>query len=330
MMKTLRRTVGQSSVSRVLRRSAVGVALVVGLGTSGCLRSQVIDARIAVARESAEALETVGDADVARAGLEAQLAELEGLYRLAPSEDDTLFALVRGWTLYGSLFLQDARESAELSGNQAEVTALDYKQRHALERAVGFGLQAFGKRGSGLDEARRTRDGLTRWVEDKLGRKSDAELSYWVGRAWLARSRLAKDDRFARVFEPFVGQVLVTHSHRVAPGYARYGALVAMSETLSDTPGGAEDARRNYDLLLEKTERKSLGVLVSYATHYACQAGDALLYERLLDEALATVDPSLEDRLSNLFAKRRARRALGKDAMKACKLAPGAPAPPGK
>jgi hypothetical protein len=312
---------------RAMQKAALlAVGMVTALSSSGCLRGIVTDARIAEARASAEALETLGDADVARAGTEAQLAELEGLYRLSPQDDDMLFALVRAWTVYGTVFLQDTRESLEPSNDAAQASLANaeqasQKERHALERAAGFGLSALAKRGSGLDEARRTRDGFSRWAEDHLSGPRDGELAYWVGRAWLSRSRLGKGDPQGRSFEAFVGTVLLERSSRIAPGYARYGAATALAGAQAETRDGLDEARRSFELLLEKTQKKALSVQVEYALRVACASGDALLYERLLNDVLGSVDPGLDERLANVFAKRKARRALSREAMKACKFA---------
>jgi hypothetical protein len=313
---------------RAMQKAALlALGVVTVFSSSGCLRGIVTDARIAEARASAEALETLGDADVARAGTEAQLAELEGLYRLSPQDDDILFALVRAWTVYGAVFLQDTRESLEPSNEPLAEASLAnaeqayQKERHALERAAGFGLSALAKKGSGLDEARRTRDGFSRWAEDHLSGQRDGELAYWVGRAWLSRSRLGKGDPHGRSFEAFVGTVLLERSSRIAPGYARYGAATALAGAQAETRDGLDEARRSFELLLEKTQKKALSVQVEYALRVACVSGDALLYERLLNDVLGAVDPGLDERLANVFAKRKARRALSREAMKACKFA---------
>ncbi len=301
-----------------LPRVARAATLALALAATGCLRGAVLEARIAEARSSAEALETLGDPEVARAGFEAQLAELEGLHRLAPGEEDALFALVRAWTVYGTLFLADAREAAESAGDVAAARALELRERHALERAIGFGMHALARRGAGLEEARRTRDALSRWTDERLSRTADAELAFWVGRAWIARARLGRGDPLARKFEPFVGAVLLERSHRGAPGYARYGAQVALASLTAEAPSAAEEARRSYAFVLEKTQRRALWVHVEYALSVGCATGDAALYERLLTEVLASVDPGLDDRLANHFARRRARRALEGSREKVC------------
>jgi hypothetical protein len=303
-----------------MRRAPLTAAfLVAALALPGCLRGAVVDARIAEARASAEALETLGDTEVALAGTLSQLAELEGLYRMAPHDDDVLFALVRGWTMYGTLFLADAREAAAREGNDRAKVGYELRERHALERAVGFGLSALAKRGGNLDEARRTRESLSAHCEQRLTSRADGELAYFVGRAWLARSRLAKGDPTARVFEPFVGLVLLERSNRLAPGYAHFGASTWLAGAQAEAKDGADEARRAYEVLLEKTQRKALVVQLEYALRVACPTGDTLLYERLLNEVLGASDPGLDERLANVFAKRRAARALAPEVVATCK-----------
>lgn len=308
-----------TSTQKIARAALVGL---LAFASSGCLRGYMMDARIAEAKASAEALETLGDPEIARAGTEAQLAELEGLYRLAPHEDDLLFALVRGWTMYGAQFLQDARETAEAAGDTSGAAALDLRERHALERAAGFGLFALEKKAAGLEEARRTKDTFARWVEEHVTTTRDAEMAYYVGRAWLLRSRRGKGDPQARPFDAFVGTVLLDRSRRLAPGYAHYGAEVFLAGAMAESRETVEDARRTFEVVTEKTQKKALFVPLEYALRIACPTGDMLLYERLLNEVMSSSDPGLDERLANVFAKRRARRALAPEAMRACKAPP--------
>lgn len=298
--------------------SAMAAIVCLGLCEVGCLSGAALDARVAEAKASAEALETIADIDVARAGFEAQLAELEGLHRVAPGSDDALFALVRGWTVYGATFLADAREEAADAGDLAAVRALRFRELHALERAIGFGVHALGRRGGDLEGSRRTRETLAAWAAERLTRRSDAELAFWVGHAFAARGRLVAGDPDARRLGPFAGQVLLERSRRLAPGYARYGALRELSLALGESPSGVDEARRNLDLVLERTGRRALTVLVEYALGPACRRPDAPLTERLLTEVLAATDPGIDDRLANAFAKRRARRALARAPDRRC------------
>lgn len=312
---------------RCLARLAV--LAVLALVGEGCLSSAVLDARVAEAQASAEALETIADIEVARAGFQAQLAELEGLHRMAPGSDDALFALLRGWTVYGAVFLADAREEAVDAGDLAATRALTDRELHALERAIGFGLHALARRGGDLPAARRTREDFAQWADARLTRARDGELAYWVGRAYRVRERLVAGEPGARRLEPFVGAVLLERSHRLAPGYARYGALRELSLALGETSSGAEEARRDFELVLARTGRRALSVHVEYALGLACRRPDAALTERLLTEVLASTDPGLEDRLANAFAKRRARRALARPLEHRCASAapPAYPAP---
>ncbi len=94
--------------------------------------------------------------------------------------------------------------------------------------------------------------------------------------------------------------------------------------------GELDEAKKLLDLAAEKTQRKSLGVLLNYA-QYACMKSDQALYEKTLNEILSAEDPDPNLRLQNVIAKRRAKRALGKAAMEECGFsAPAAPAKPAK
>jgi hypothetical protein len=82
--------------------------------------------------------------------------------------------------------------------------------------------------------------------------------------------------------------------------------------------GEPEQARQMFEFALQKTQRKNLLTQVTYAQSYACIKGDRGLYEKLLNEVLATPDPDPEQRLGNTLAKRRAKRYLGKQRMMDC------------
>jgi hypothetical protein len=73
-----------------------------------------------------------------------------------------------------------------------------------------------------------------------------------------------------------------------------------------------------FELALSRTQRKNLQVQLNYATSYACVKGDRALYETLLTEVMAATDPDPEQRLVNMLAKRRARRALTRQHMLEC------------
>jgi hypothetical protein len=165
------------------------------------------------------------------------------------------------------------------------------------------------------------------WLKEHFDDAEDAEPLFWVGSAWLARVNLLKDEP-EYVADLFIGVAILERSRELNPALMAWGATSTLGAYHARS-GMAEldEAKKLLDLAVEKTQRKSLGVLLNYAK-YACMKADQPLYEKLLNEILAAEDPDPNLRLQNAIAKRRAKRGLSKGAMEDCGFS--VPSPPAK
>jgi hypothetical protein len=306
-------------------RSAVVKLLLpvcLALGSGGCIKQALVDGQIAGTREGSEAMDTVGDYELARAATQAGVSQFEGMHVLAPSNTDALFLLVKGWTGYAFGFVEDEAEAAEDAGDEDLAEYHRKRARMAYDRAVFYGLELLGHRASGFEAAKKNEQALARWLADHFG-ADDVPNLFWTGYAWMARANLMKGDEEegpAFVAELFVGVTMLERSTALDPSYQHYSGLVALGAYHART-GMAEldQAKQLFDTALAKTESKNLMVPLNYATKYACVKGDSALYQQMLEKVLQAQDPDPYQRLTNAIAKRRARRWLGrKRAKEAC------------
>ena len=303
-----------------MRAKLATFALFLGIATSqsGCIKAMLTEGQIASTRKAAAGLDSVGDYEMVRAAVSAGLAQFEGMHTLAPDNRDALFLLTKGWTSYGFGFVEDDRDLAVLAGDEDAADYHKKRARLAYDRAVFYGTELIGHHASGFDAARKNDTTIKAWVAENFTSKSDAPDLFWLGYAWLARVNVSKDDP-SLVGELFVGVTLLEASFALDPEYNHRTAQVALAAYHARTAmSEMDEAKKLFDDLLVKTERKTLVVQVNYATRYACVSGDKALYEKLLGEVIAAEDPDPSQRLTNTVAKRRAKRALTKAAMSDC------------
>jgi hypothetical protein len=301
------------------------------LGNVGCVKRMILNSTIASTRIGAGASDTIGDYELARSAASAAMMQFEGMHRLAPDNEDALFLLMRGWSGYGYAFAMDDYEAAVLAEDDA---AADYHQKRAklaLDRGISYGLELIGKKADGFEAATKDSDTINAWLKKSLTDKEDAEQLFWVGAAWLARVNIFKDDR-AYVSRLFVGVAMLERSRELNPEYMSWGATSTLAAYHARASvAELDEAKKLLDLVLEKTQRKALGVQLNYA-RYACVKGDRTLYEKMLNEIVTAEDPDPNLRLQNTIVKRRAVRALTKPAMEDCGFKgpakPASPAPP--
>lgn len=307
------------------------LAAVLGLGSTGCLKSMILNGQIASTRKGAKAADTLGDYEVARAASSAGLVQFEGMHRLAPDNEDALYLLMRGWAGYGYAFAQDDYEVALIAGDDAAAEYHKGRAKLAYDRAIAYGLELIGKHAEGFDENKKDSDTIKKWLAANFDSKDHAETLFWLGSAWMARVNLLKDDPTGEyVANLFIGVAILERSVEIDPEYLSWGGTATLAAYHSRAKGPELDmAKKMFDTALEKTGRKALGVQLNY-TRYACQQQDQALYEKLANEVLNAEDPDPNLRLQNTIAKRRAKRALHKSALEECGFPPkdAAPAPP--
>lgn len=304
---------------------ALTLALVVGFGVSqgGCIKRTLLNGQAKATREGSEALNELGDYNVARGAAQSGLAQLEGMHRLANDNTDVLFMLTRSWTSYGFAFSQDDMESAEEGSEAYE----DGKKRAAFAygRAVKYGLELLALRADGFESVRKSEPALKKWLADNFDSKEDAPNLFWAGYGWMARASLLRTGDL--VSELYVGVAMIKRSLELDPDYYNSNGYTALASYHARAKiAEPEEAKRLFEIVLKKTQHKSLLVQVSYAERYACVAGDRKLYDAMINEALNfDLDSAPQNRLQNTIALRRAHRATKKEALANCGFNPDEP-----
>lgn len=312
-----------------MQKNGLGLLLasVLALGSTGCVKKMILDGQIRSTRIGSAAADTIGDYDMARSAAAAGVFQFEGMHRLAPDNEDALFLLLRGWTGWGYGFASDDYEAAVLADDEEAAEYHKSRGKQAFNRAISYGLSLLAKRQDGFANASKSADSIKAWLTRHFDDKEDAELLFWLGSAWLARVNLLKDDP-EYVAELFVGVALLERSRELNPELMAWGATSTLAAYHArSSMAELDEAKKLLDLALEKTQRKSLGILLNYAK-YACAKADQALYEKVLNEILEAEDPEPSLRLQNAIAKRRAKRALSKTAMEDCGFSVASPPSP--
>jgi hypothetical protein len=303
------------------------LAATLAFGSSGCVKKMLLNGQIEATREGSGAADTIGDFEIARGAAAAGVLQFEGLHRLAPDNGNGLFLLLRGWAGWGYAFAQDDYEIASLAGDDALAEYHKKRTKLAYDRAISYGLELLAKEDAGFPAAKKNADTIKSWLKANFDDKEDAETLFWLGSAWLARVNLLKDEP-EYVADLFVGVAMLERSREIDPAFMAWGATSTLAAYHArSSMAELDDSKKLLDLATEKTQRKSLGILLNYA-RYACAKADQPLYEKTLNEILAAEDTDPNLRLQNVIAKRRAKRALSKAAMEDCGFSAAAPAKP--
>jgi hypothetical protein len=287
-------------------RGILGALLAAALSmtTTGCLKKVLIDGQVRGTRDGAPAVNTLHDFEVARSVARAGLGTLEGMYKLAPYNEDALFLLTRSWAGASFAFSEDEYEQAQEQRDDVMAAYHKARTRSGFERARFYGIQLLSKKAPGFEAARRNADTIKAWVNEHFRHQEEAEDLLWASFAWIGLVGIAKDD-------PAIGVAMAERSleldEKLEYGMAHillgaYHARTAQSEL--------EDAKRHFEAALKINGGKFLSTELNYAQRYYCAKSDRPNYERLLNKVLAAGDPLPEARLQNLIAKRRARRYL--------------------
>ena len=285
-------------------------AALLSLTTTGCLKKVLIDGQISGTLDGSDAVSTLHDFEIARAVARSGLGTLEGLYKLAPYNENALFLLTRSWAGASFAFTEDDYEAAEEKGDDQLAAYHKLRTRAGFERARFFGIQLLKAKADGFDEAQRNAETMKVWLAKNFRDRKEALDLLWASYAWIGLVGIAKDDP-ALVSELYIGVAIAERSaelnDKIEHGMVHillgaYHARTAQSEV--------EEAKQHFDLAMTINGGKFLPTQLNYATRYYCAKSDRPNYEKTLNDVLAAGDPIPEARLQNLIAKRRARRYL--------------------
>jgi TRAP transporter T-component len=300
------------------RAFVLALAGALSIGTTGCIKQMLLDGQIESTRKASAAVDTVGDYEVANNAAFAGLAQFEGMHYLAPDNQNALFMLMKGWAGATFGFIEDKMEEAEdTDGLDSELWLYHQSRTKAgYDRAIHYGTELVEKKNPGFKAAQKNDETMKAWLQGFD--VEDAPNLFWLGYAWIAKTNAAKDDP-AVVAELYVGVAIMERVLALDPTYLNgsphtiLGAYHARSAAAE-----LDEAKKHFDEAIKITDGKLLLPKVQLASKYHCLKGDKENYVKTLTEVVEAGDTMPEQRLQNAIAKRRARRYLGKERMKAC------------
>jgi hypothetical protein len=291
----------------------------------GCLAQMATDMQISATRQASGVFDTIGDYELAKSAAEAGIVQFEGMHRLSPNNTDALFSLTQSWMAYGFAIAEDDMEIAQDQGKD-DLAEYDKRRAHmAYDRAVFYGLELLGHTDKGFDAARKNANTMKQWLKDHFTSQDDAPNLFWTAQAWMARVNLDKDDP-AVVADLYVGEAMMERAVELDASYNHWNGEVVLAAYHVAVSNVAE-GKKLFEMALQKTQRKNLLAVFTYAQTYACETSDRPLYESLMKEILDAGDVDPDERLENAIAKRKARRYLGKSRMQQCGFDMSTPAP---
>jgi tetratricopeptide (TPR) repeat protein len=299
---------------------ALGLAVLLALGSTGCIKEMVLNGQIEATRTAADAIDTLSDYEAASVIAWNGIGQFEGMHYLAPDNEDALFMLVKSWTSATYAFIEDQMEQAEdAEGSESPLTQYHKaRARAGYERAIHYGVELLEHKHRGFEQAKKNDATMKAWLAAFDDAARDAPNLFWTGYAWVARVNVLQEDP-EMVANLFVGVALIERANQLDDKFfygnahtilGAYHARSAMAEL--------DEAKKEFDKALAITQGKMLLPKVQLAAKYYCTKGDRDAYVKALTEVVEAGDTLPEQRLANVIAKRRAKRYLGKERLKAC------------
>ena len=300
--------------------AALALTCALGLGSTGCIKKILLDGQIEGTRQGSAAVDGFSDYEVARTAAFAGVTQFEGLHYLAPDNEDALFMLAKSWTSVSFAFIEDELEQAEDTEGESSALYAYQKGRAvaAYDRAIHYGLELIAKKHPGFEAAKKNDDTMKAWLAGFDDADKDTESLFWTGYAWIGKVNILKDEP-AQVADLFIGVAMLERAKVLKHDYL-YGSIHAILGAYHGRSPMAEldEAKKEIDLAIKISQGKLLMPKFQLATKYYCMKVDKESYVKTLQEVLDAGDVFPEQRLTNVIARRRAKRYLGKARMQAC------------
>ncbi|MEO0322199.1 MAG: TRAP transporter TatT component family protein [Myxococcota bacterium] len=257
------------------------------------------------------AFEQHWDVDLAGDAVPANIMQMEGLLRIIPENSIIVMNAVRLYDAYAFGWIEDELEEAQGAGDYERAEVLGRRARYMYRRALDLCLHRIRYETEGYDAAYDGGlDAFTAWLESTFDEREHADLLLWTGYSWGSYINASKDDMVAVADLPFA-EALVRRSVALDEAHQHGAGVTFLAVVATNALGADLDAAETaWARALEITERKNLLTLVNYARHYLTKRGDREAYIQTLREILEAGDVLPEARLTNMLAKRRARRYL--------------------
>jgi len=294
-------------LARLRTMRGLVLALALGALSVGCSRTSLVDARVAEARDSEGALDTLHDYEIGEVGAKARVADLEGLYAASGGDSRVSLLLARAWCKLSYEFTLDAYEQALESGDAPAASYHLLRARAGYQRAQFYADAWLERRAPGFGAALADEAALPAWLGKRVPATDAAEALLWAG---LARVGEADTAGAAPPGPRKIAVRLLAHSlaldPKAASGLGHVGLALAAARAPTPDPTLVERELAQA----ESAERGRLLVPLLRARTLACQRHDRASFERDLERVLTESDPDPALRLENAAAKRRARRYL--------------------
>jgi TRAP transporter TatT component family protein len=299
---------------------AVALACALGVGSSGCIKQILVEGQIEGTLKGSAGVETLSDYEVANTIAFSGIGQFEGMHVLAPDSENALYGLTKTWTSATFAFIEDQMEQAEdAEGTSSELYL--YQQARAkagYDRAVHYGIEMLEMKNKGFEAAKKNDDTMKAWLAGFDDPEHDAKELFWTGYAWIGRVNITKEDP-ASVAELFIGVKMIERVIELDSNFFYGNAHTILGAYHARSPmAELEDGKKELDLAIKISEGKLLLPKFQLATKYYCMKSDKENYVKLLQEIIDAGDIFPEQRLTNAIAKRKAKRYLGKERMKAC------------
>ena len=258
-------------------------------------------------REASNVINTMHDFESAREAAYGGMGQLEGLHLLVPENDDGLVLLLKAWSGIAFAFMDDEREEALDKKDEETAAYHEARARAAFKRARFYGEELLSHHAEGVKEAQRNADTLRAWLKNNFDDEKYAEPLLWY--AFSIVGRVAFDlDNPETVAELWIGVETLEHVVKLDPGIENGTAYTMLGAAHAGLKEWAE-AKTDFDNALRIGGGRLVTAQLTMAERYYCPKRDKKNYFASLNAVLAAKDFP-EQRLSNVLAKRRARRYL--------------------
>lgn len=177
-------------------RIFLAMTILGSLLSCGTVQKAAVGTTAGLLFDAAYEMETEPDWEHLKDGIGPNLKMVEGLYYLAPEDDDLLVALVKGYTAY-AFTVFETEALADQFADKANSSAAE-KAKHFYSRAIQYGLKYFAEEGITWDDlVKATRDekGVPGLLASKLPTNQRAfEAAVFFGQAIGGLINLNKDD----------------------------------------------------------------------------------------------------------------------------------------
>ena len=290
----------------------------VGLSMAGCSQKKLasnITSDIFI--DGAAAMEAQEDVSYTQDSLISMIQMLEVFQRANPKNKNYNFLLARSYGNYAYAFLEQDILDTELNKESPEYQAAYARADRFYQKGRDYGLAVLNQHESFKKAITGDLDSLKKALNRDVSRK-DLPVLYWTAFNWANWVNLHKDSPLAVATMPKI-EAMMAHVLALDPAYFYgsphqfYGAYYASRPAMLG--GDLGKSKAHFEQAIALTQEKFLLAKVAYAQYYAVAAQDQALFDRLLNEVLAT-DPGVlpEQRLANEVAVIRAKGLLEKTA----------------